>query len=170
MKCTIAVFPSPEVQDRANSYRMRYDSQYALIQPHVKLKWPFNASEQDLPQIINQIEKVAAETDPFEITFHKIKTFYPTNFVLYFGIQDASPLEKLHSHLNEGPLHREEKYVFVPHLTIGQDMVEDEFHDVYGRLKMIRLKLHSKIDRISLLYQLGDKTWTTHQTFLLGKK
>lgn len=170
MKYTIAVFPSREVQERANSYRMRYDSHYALIQPHIKLKWPFEASDDELPQIIEHIEKVASQTEPFTIKFHKIKTFFPTNPVIYLGIQDPSPLVSLHSRLNEGIPGKEEKYVYVPHLTIGQDMVEDEFHDVYGRLKMIDLQLESKIDRLALLYQLGDKTWTTHQTFLLGKK
>ncbi|WP_167577577.1 2'-5' RNA ligase family protein [Ammoniphilus sp. YIM 78166] len=170
MKYTVAIFPGHEVQERANSYRKRYDSHYALIQPHLKLKWPFEASDENLPAIIEQIEQIAKDTEPFELLFHKIKTFYPTNPVLFFGVQDPSSLQTLHSKLNEGPLKREEKYVFVPHLTIAQDMIEDEFHDVYGRLKMINLNLKSKIDRISLLYQLGDKTWTTHQTFLLGQK
>ncbi|RXT14965.1 2'-5' RNA ligase family protein [Ammoniphilus sp. CFH 90114] len=170
MKYTIAIFPGHEVQERANSYRKRYDSHYALIQPHMKLKWPFEATEQEIPEIVTHIENVARETEPFELTFHKIKTFYPTNPVIYFGVQDPTPLTSLHQLLSEGALGRDEKYVFLPHLTIGQDMNEDEFHDVYGRLKMINLNLHSQIDRISLLYQLGDKTWTTHQTFLLGKK
>lgn len=170
MKYTIAIFPGHEVQERANSYRKRYDSHYALIPAHLKLKWPFDASEQDLPAMVDYIERVAKETDPFELTFHKIKTFYPTNPVIYFGVQDPTPLVSLHSKLNEGVLQRDEKYVYLPHLTIGQDMIEDEFHDVYGRLKMVNLNLKSAIDRISLLYQLGDKTWTTHQTFLFGRK
>lgn len=170
MKCTIVVFPGKEVQERANSYRKRYDSHFALIQPHIKLKWPFDISEQELPDIVSYVEKVAAEAEPFPLQFHKIKTFYPTNRVIYFGIQDQTSLSALHSRLNEGPLKKEEKYVFVPHLTIGQDMIEDEFHDVYGRFKMINLNLSCTIDRVSLIYQLDDQTWTTHQTFLLGKK
>lgn len=170
MKYAIAIFPNKDVQERANSYRKRYDSHFALIQPHIKLKWPFEITDAELPKLISYIEKVAAETEPFNIHFHKIKTFYPANRVLYFGIQDPGHLTALHSQFDLGSLKKEEKYVFVPHLTIGQDMIEDEFHDVYGRLKMINIHYESNIDRISLLYQLGDQTWTTHQTFLLGTK
>lgn len=169
MKYTMAIFPGKDVQDRANSYRKRYDSQYAFIQPHIKLKWPFELTENDLPTIVDHMEKIAGETPIFTITFHKIKTFYPTNPVIYFGIQDVEPLVSLHHKLSIEPINSQERYVFAPHLTIGQDMVEDEFHDVYGRLKMIHLNYISRIDRISLLYQLGDHTWTTHQTFLLKK-
>lgn len=170
MKYTIAIFPSKEVQERANSYRKRYDSHFSFIQPHIKLKWPFDITDAELPDVISQIEKIAVDTKPFNIHFHKIKTFYPTNRVLYFGIQESGPLKSLHLQLDSGPLQQQEKYVFVPHLTIGQDMVEDEFHDVYGRLKMIDINFESNIDRFSLLYQLGDQTWTTHQTFLFGKR
>jgi 2'-5' RNA ligase len=171
LRCTIAIFPSVGVQERANSYRMRYDSHYAMIQPHVKLKWPFEVPETDLEMIVKEIESVTKEVSPFSIRFHKIKTFFPTSRVIYMGIQDPTPLTRLHDKLSkQGPLQQEEKYVYIPHLTIGQDMIDDEFHDVYGRLKMLDLNLDSTIDRIHLLYQLGDKTWTAHQTFLLQAK
>jgi 2'-5' RNA ligase len=170
LKCTIAVFPSRGVQERANSYRKRYDTDYALIQPHIKLKSPFDIPEDQLPRLERDIQKVVSQIEPFDVKFHKIKTFYPNTKVIYFGIQETGHITTLHSLLNVDKLHTEEKYVFVPHLTIAQDMVEDEFHDVYGHLKMIDLNLESVIDRIHLLYQLEDRTWTVHQTFLLGKK
>ena len=170
MKCTIVVFPSREVQERANSYRKRYDSQFTWIQPHMKLKWPFEVTDAELPALVAEIETVTSQAEPFSIQFRKIKTFYPNTRVIYFGIQDPSQLENLHNQLNQEPLFRQEKYAFTPHLTIGQDMNEDEFHDVIGRLKMVNLNYTSLVDRVHLLYQLEDQTWTSYQTFLLGKK
>jgi 2'-5' RNA ligase len=170
MRCTLAIVPSREVQERANSYRMRYDSDFAMIQPHIKLKRPFTIEDEDIDTLENHLEELTSEIEPFSISFHRIKTFFPTSPVIYMGIQNPKHIVSLHQKLNSNLLYREEKYVFTPHLTIGQDMIGDEFHDVYGRLKMIQLNLSSRIDRMHLLYQLGDRTWTVHRTFLFKNK
>ncbi|EPR29472.1 2'-5' RNA ligase [Geobacillus sp. WSUCF1] len=56
MKYGIVIFPPKRIQDFANSYRKRYDSHYALIPPHITLKYPFEADEE---QIKKNGERVA---------------------------------------------------------------------------------------------------------------
>ncbi|MGA9287366.1 MAG: hypothetical protein WBV93_03360, partial [Anaerobacillus sp.] len=63
----------------------------------------------------------------------------------------------------------ERDYNFVPHITIAQDLSDDEHSDVYGSLQMKDVNHEEMIDRFQLLYQLENGMWTVHETFHLGK-
>ncbi len=170
MRFGIAIFPQKEVQDIANSFRKRYDPHYSLITPHITLKESFELEEKQVEPIVKQLEEIANTTPRFTIHFHKISTFYPTNNVIYLAIKNTEELNTLHKKLHQGFLKQEQKYSFVPHLTIGQDLSNDELHDVYSRLRMHKIDLNSIVDRFHLLYQLENKTWKNYHTFLFGKK
>jgi 2'-5' RNA ligase len=167
----IVIFPGREIQQLANSYRKRYDPHYPLIPPHLTLKERFEIqSEEKLAEIVEQIGKIAESIQPFNITVTKISTFYPANNTIYLNVENHSSLTKLFEKLHEGILKTERPYGFVPHITIAQKLTVDELHDIYGSLKMLEVKRESRVDRIHLLYQLDDGTWTVYQTFLLGEQ
>lgn len=167
MKYGIAIFPSKELQDKANSLRARYDSRYALIPPHITLKEPFEAN--DIKELVNEIKKIAKETSPFSLQVYKYSSFNPVNNTIYMGVQENEELMRLQNNLNNGALFQEQKYQFVPHITIGQDLDDDEFHDILGRLKMKTINHEEICDRIQLLYQLDNGSWSVYETFVLGK-
>jgi len=167
MKYGIAIFPQKHVQDFANSYRKRYDPHYTLIPPHITLKEAFEMNESELDKAVDHLEKVAEESQPFEIRFHKVSHFHPTNNVIYLAVNNDEPLRTLHEKINSGILYHPHRYPFTPHLTIGQDMSTDELHDVYGSLRMCSLDLHTEVDRFHLLYQLENGSWSVYQSFLL---
>lgn len=169
MQYAIVIFPPRKAQDLANSYRKRYDPQYSLIPPHIKLKTAFELGERKLEDIIDHLEQVAAATEPFQIDFHKVSTFHPTSNVIYFAIRDTDPIVRLHERCNKGILFDEEIYNYVPHLTIAQEMSNDELNDVYGSLRMSKIDITVDIDRFHLLYQMENGMWTVYQTFLLRK-
>jgi 2'-5' RNA ligase len=170
MKYGVAIFPEKKVQDVVNSYRKRYDPHYALIPPHLTLKEAFELEEQELPPAIEHLEQVSQDTPPFDIKLTKVSTFYPTTNVIYIAVEDSDPIATLHQKINSGFLHHESAYKFIPHITIGQKMFEDELHDVYGSLRMNRFDLKTRIDRFHLLYQLENGSWSIYQTFLLRGK
>ncbi|MGO4889387.1 YjcG family protein [Anaerobacillus sp. MEB173] len=169
MKCGIAIFPSKKLQDIANSYRMRYDSHYTLIPPHITLKEPFKTSDENLTSIINEVHEIAKQTKPFFIKVNKVRTFHPLNNTIYLGIEENEALNTLQNRLNSNNLNQEQKYKFVPHITIGQELSDGELFDVVGRLKMEDINHEEIIDRIQLLYQLDNDSWTVYETFHLGK-
>ncbi|GAB6932713.1 2'-5' RNA ligase family protein [Calditerricola satsumensis] len=166
----VCLFPRRDVQERANSYRKRYDPQYARIPPHIKVTEPFTLADDELPAAVANLTEVAKGSEPFTLHFHKFGTFHPTNNVIFFAIQDEPALQKLHRRLYERVVREEPRNPFIPHLTIGQDLTDEELLDVYGRLRMTELNLVSPIDRFHLLYRLDDGTWTVYQTFLFGKE
>jgi 2'-5' RNA ligase len=169
MKYGIAIFPSKNLQDKVNSYRKRYDPHYALIPPHITLKEPFDATEEELQDQISYISSVAKNTEPFSLHINKVGSFHPVNNVIYLKVNDSTELTSLHDELYAGPLAQSQPYNFVPHLTLGQKLSDEEHSDVLERLRMIDIEHEETINRFQLLYQLENGHWTVYETFRLGK-
>lgn len=165
----LVVYPADEVQNIANAYRKRYDTQYAFILPHIKLAEPFELPEERLPELMQELEKTALSLEPFTIRFHKVGSFAPTNNVVYLGIKDHSTLIKLNQ-LLEGILPTPaQQYSYIPHLTIGQNLTYGELNDVYSRLRMIKIDMDSLIGSFHLLVRSENMVWKTIQSFSFGK-
>ncbi|MGM8214634.1 YjcG family protein [Bacillaceae bacterium W0354] len=165
----IAVFPSKKVQDIANSYRMRYDPSYEKIPPHITLKERFEASEVELEAMIKELNKLAKNMKPFEIEINKVSSFSPVTNTVYLKVVPHEQLDYLNDQLHQGVFPAERKYSFVPHITISQDLSDDEHSDVYGSLRMLTFDIKDVIDRFQLLYQLDNGSWTVYETFKFGE-
>ncbi|MGM0879522.1 MAG: 2'-5' RNA ligase family protein [Bacillota bacterium] len=164
----IAVFPEKHVQDIAGSWRLRHDPHFCFIPAHMTVREQEEWSEEQLQIAIAHLEQVTTSLPPFSVLFNRVSTFYPVNHVLYLALQDTTPMQKLHEAVCSGPLtNHEPKYVYTPHITIGQNMSADELHDLYGNLRMKSFDLTSKIDRLHLLYQTENGSWTAYQSFVL---
>ncbi|WP_078408714.1 YjcG family protein [Priestia abyssalis] len=170
MKYGVVIFPSKTLQDAANSYRKRYDTHYALIAPHLTVKETFEASENEIKEISQELERVANTTEPFNLNVTKVSSFSPVNNVLYFKVEKNEALEDLYERLHTGSLSQESPYAFVPHITIGQGLSDDEHLDVYSQLKLVDVSHSEIVDRFHLMYQLDNDTWTVYETFRFGKE
>jgi 2'-5' RNA ligase len=169
MKYGIALFPSKKLQDLVNSYRKRYDPHYALVPPHLTLKTAFEASEDEVKMIAQELHKAAEDAKPLKISIKKVSSFSPVNNVIYLKVEPTEELQELHEKLHTGSLNSQPEYSFVPHITIGQNLSDDEHSDVLGSIKMLDIQHEEVIDRFHLLYQLENGSWTVYETFLLGK-
>jgi|SRR5690554_1762133 2'-5' RNA ligase len=167
MKFGIVAFPSKKLQDLANTYRKRYDSHYSKITPHITLKETFEVEESGIQTVSKKIESIAKKFGPLKIKTSKIGSFFPTTNVIYFKIEPTDKLQQLHDALNEEINIGNPRHVFIPHITIGQDLTEAEHDDIYPQLKMIGINEEEEIDRIHLVYQLEDGSWTTYETYKL---
>lgn len=170
MKFGVVIFPSKKLQDLANSYRKRYDPHYALIPPHLTLKTGFEATEEAAKIYADKLRNIAGNRSPFSLKTSKISSFQPVNNVIYLKIDPTEALATLYSEINREFSDQNSEYSFVPHITIGQKLSNDEHSDVYGSLRMTRLDHEEIIDRFHLLYQLDNGSWTVYETFRLGKE
>lgn len=170
MKYGIAIFPSKALQDKVNSYRKRYDPHYALIPPHITLKYAFDMDDDSIKAIVDQIKQVAKSTPPFSIEITKVSSFHPVNNVIYFKIEESERLTTLQNRLNSDDLRDNRDYNFVPHITIGQKLSDEEHADVLQSLKMKEIHHEEVVDRFQLLYQLDNGSWTVYETFHLGEE
>lgn len=168
MKYGIVIFPSKKLQDLANSYRKRYDPHYALIPPHLTLKQAFD-SDMDVQTITSKLEEVAGQHEPFNLNIQKVSSFQPLNNTIYMKANPVPELEKLSGALYETLPGDKPEHPFVPHITIAQDLSNDEHSDVYGQLRMLGVEHEETINRFHLVYQLENGSWTVFETFRLGK-
>lgn len=168
MKYGIVAFPSKKIQDLANTYRKRYDTHYALITPHLTLKDPFEADETQIPEIATKLQKIASQFEPLKIHASRISSFSPTTNAIYFRIEPTDELSNFHKTIQDELNIGESKHVFVPHITIAQDLTDAEHDDILGQLRMTGVNEQDTIDRIHLMYQLEDGSWTTYETFKLN--
>ncbi|TCP19507.1 2'-5' RNA ligase [Scopulibacillus darangshiensis] len=164
MKYGVAMFPSKELQDKANSLRKRYDPHYALIPPHITLKSPFEVEEDQVEDVISKIKEVAKSTEPVTIKVNKVGSFSPINSVIYFKVEPTDQVIDLYKKLHSDNLEGNEDYTFVPHVTIAQNLTDEEHSDVLGSLKMKDIHHEEVIDRFQILYQLENESWTVYET------
>jgi 2'-5' RNA ligase len=170
MKYGIAIFPSKKIQDEANSYRKRYDPHYPLIPPHITIKEAFEADDALIEELVPELKRIANETEPITIQINKVSSFVPVTNTIYLKVEPSKQLDELYEKLHTGKFPQNKKYAFVPHITIGQKLLDDEYSDVFGRLKMRNFQFEEKVDRFQLLYQLDNGSWTVYESFVFGKE
>ncbi len=170
MKYGVVVFPAKSLQDFANSYRKRYDPNYAKIPPHITLKAEFQVHDDEINGIVRILHELANNARPFNIKMTKFSSFQPVNNVIYLKIDPNTELEKLHKEISSRFPEHVPEYVYAPHITIAQNLSNEEHSDVYGTLKMRRVNMQDKIDHFHLLYQLENGSWTVYETFRFGKE
>ncbi|KXH79804.1 YjcG family protein [Sporosarcina sp. HYO08] len=168
MKYGIVAFPSKKLQDLANAYRKRYDPHYALITPHMTIKGAFEANDQEIEEVAKAIYEVTKKHKPFELKVSKVSTFAPITNAIYFKAVPNEELISLHKDLNHNFFGNEPDFSFVPHITVAQKLSSGEHDDIIGQLKMTGVDHSEMIDRLHLLYQLEDGSWTVYETFRLG--
>ncbi|CEG26141.1 2'-5' RNA ligase family protein [Bacillus sp. B-jedd] len=169
MRFGVVLFPSKQLQDWVNSYRKRYDPHYSLIAPHLTVVNAFEATEEEAESIAGQLREAVKKHDPFTLKTSKISSFHPVNNVIYLKVDPSDEIIALHKDLNDLLESPGMQYKFVPHVTVGQKLSDDEHFDVYGTLKMQGIDHEEEIDRVHLLYQLENGQWTVYETFRLGK-
>lgn len=169
MKYGVVIFPTKPLQDFVNSYRKRYDPHYAHIPPHITLKARFEVDDQQINEVVQKLRDVAKKVNPFDINVTKFSSFKPVNNVIYLKIAPKEDLENLHSKISARFPDHVPEYLYVPHITIGQELSNDEHTDIYGSLKMLQVNKQDTIDRFHLLYQLENGSWTVYETFQFGK-
>ncbi|MBM7647513.1 2'-5' RNA ligase [Bacillus ectoiniformans] len=171
MKFGVVIFPSKKLQDLVNSYRKRYDPHYSLIPPHLTLKGPFEADENDMDALADKLKVIAKKYQPFTYQVSKVKSFQPVSNVVYLKVDPHETLSALNEEMQSDEFPKnDEEFAFVPHLTVAQSLSNAEHHDVYNSLNMLSIEEEEKVDRFHLLYQLENGAWTVYETILLGRE
>lgn len=168
MKYGIAIFPSKPIQDEANSYRKRYDPHYSLIPPHITLKESFEADDDKVHQLVQELRELAKETEPFTFNINKVSTFSPVTNTIYLKVDASQKLVNLYEKMQSGVFPANKEFAFIPHITVAQKLSDQEYADVFGSLQLKDIQLEDEVDRFQLLYQLENGSWTVYESFVFG--
>ncbi len=144
------------------------------IVPHMTLVYPFTPVF-SLYRVYEQLEKVAKETPPFNITLNRIKYFEGENNVAYAALENKRIVKKLHIDLTkalEGLIKErsiDSKYTlerFMPHVTLGSGIPDDVLPELQKKLARYYLHYDNYITEFSLFTEI-DGAWQRKRVFEL---
>ncbi len=102
------------------------DPNAAGIPPHVTLLPPTALREAALTRVEVHLRCVAAQGQPFEMVLRGSATFRPVSPVVFVPVvKGLADCERLQARVRSGPLHRELKFPYHPHVTVAHDLPEE---------------------------------------------
>ena len=144
------------------------DPNAARIPPHVTLLPPTDVPSDSLPEIEEHLRLVAMAEQDFEIRLRGSATFRPVSPVVFVPlVQGISECERLEAKVREGPLHREIRFPYHPHVTVAHDLPADALDDAFGALASYEADF--LVHGFSLFEQDADGTWRPQRDFVFGR-
>ncbi|HKA68655.1 MAG TPA: 2'-5' RNA ligase family protein [Actinomycetes bacterium] len=165
----VAVAVPPPYGAQLQAWRERLGDPTAhAIPAHITLLPPTRVAEGELIKIDAHLREVAAgEAGPFPLVLRGTGTFRPISPVVFvqvtLGIADC---ERLESRVRSGPLSRDLRFPYHPHVTIAQDLPDDVLDRAFGALSGYDARF--EVTEFSR-YELGsDGVWRAERDYRLG--
>lgn len=147
------------------------DPQADYIPSHLTLLGPTDLAEERLPEVDKHLAKLAAEHPPFTLHLRGTGTFRPINDVVFIAVvAGISECEQLERRIRTGPLARELRFPYHPHVTVA--------HDVDGQIGGARLdavferladfEARFDVDCFTLFEHGADGLWRPQRDFFLS--
>ena len=137
------------------------------IVPHVTLLPPTPVDDSSLPAIEEHLRKVAADEDTFEIILRGSATFLPVSPVVFVPlVQGISECERLEEKVRSGPLDREVRFPYHPHVTVAHDLPPDALRRAFDAIRGYEASF--RVWGFTLFEQDVDGTWRPQRDFVFG--
>lgn len=137
------------------------------IVPHITLLPPTEVDSAVLPTIEEHLRQLAMTKQSFEIRLRGSATFLPVSPVVFVPlVQGIGECEQLEADVRTGPLARELRFPYHPHVTVAHDLPLDAL----GRAFML-LQHYEAVFRVwgfTLFEQDVDGTWRPQRDFVFG--
>src|SRR5437763_3009337 len=105
------------------------------IVPHVTLLPPTGVDPGSLPAIEEHLRKIAAQEDAFESRLRGSATFLPVSPVVFVPlVQGIADCERLEAKVRSGPLWREVRFPYHPHVTVAHHLPEEALVRAFDQL------------------------------------
>lgn len=108
------------------------DERAATVPTHITVIPPMEIPGDSWPVVRAHIRAVANDTSPFVIELRGSGTFMPTSPVVFISVaRGISECQTLSSRLRHGVLNQHLAFPYHPHVTIAQDVCEEELERAY---------------------------------------
>jgi 2'-5' RNA ligase len=141
------------------SARERFgDPQAGQIPPHVTLLPPTAVADAVLPAVHEHLMRVASTEQPFELVLRGSGTFRPVSPVTFVPLAAGiSACERLESKVRSGPLARDVRFNYHPHVTVAHDVADDLLDRAFAELASYCAQF--LVHGFTLFEQGADKAW-----------
>jgi 2'-5' RNA ligase len=169
--CNLGVaiaIPEPHATVLA-SWRERVgDLEGRRIPPHVTLLPPTEVPTDRLPAVAEHLTAAAGAAEPFEMHLSGTGTFRPVSDVVFVvvaaGIAQCEQLERM---VRAGPLQRETRFPYHPHVTVAHDIPPVGLDAAYAGLAGFDVRF--RVGVFTMFAQGSDRVWVPQREFPLGR-
>jgi 2'-5' RNA ligase len=105
------------------------------IPTHVTLLSPTEITDDEVPEIHEHLERVAAAQAPFTMRLRSTGTFRPVSPVVFVQVAGGiSECERIEQEIRTGPLKREVRFYYHPHVTIAHHVDDAAMDRAFNEL------------------------------------
>lgn len=143
------------------------DPAAARVPPHVTLLPPTEVPAASMPDIEAHLAATAAAFPPFEMHLSGTGTFRPVSDVVFVVVAAGiAQCERLESAVRSGPLARETRFPYHPHVTVAHDIPPDGLDRAYTGLAGFEARF--PVPAFSVFEQETGGVWVPRKDFTLG--
>jgi 2'-5' RNA ligase len=159
--------PAPWAQE-LSGWRARVgDPAAARVPPHVTLLPPTQVPVASMPAIEDHLAETAGTHQPFEMHLSGTGTFRPVSDVVFVVVAAGiAQCERLESAVRSGPLARETRFPYHPHVTVAHDIPPDGLDRAYTGLAGFEARF--PVPAFSVFEQETGGVWVPRKDFTLG--
>ncbi len=165
------VVPPPASIEIDGLRRALGDRQLGRIEPHVTIIPPINVPDDEVADVLAVVSAAAAAAPgPVELTLGPVATFAEDSPVRFLDVDPWAPVEALHEACWTGPLDRERRRPFHPHVTVDIDGGTTAGEDPAIAL-LAGYRTEVVIDRLTVLEHVdepGARRWEPYVAHRLG--
>jgi 2'-5' RNA ligase len=137
------------------------------IPPHVTLLPPTELTTDDLAEVEEHLRVVAEAHEPFVMHLRGSGTFRPVSPVVFVPLaQGISECERLEAKVRSGPLERDVRFPYHPHVTVAHDLPPDALRRAFDAVRGYEACF--RVWGFTLFEQDVDGTWRPQRDFVFG--
>ena len=154
----------PELQRWRESFG---DPLASAIPTHITLLPPTEVTVSLLPDIDKHLSAVAARHRPFPIRLRGTATFRPVSPVVFTALATGiAECERVERDVRSGPLARELRFPYHPHVTVAHDLSDDVLDRAFKELSDYDARFRAP--GFSLYEHGTDGIWRRHRDYLFA--
>jgi 2'-5' RNA ligase len=145
------------------------DPMASLIPAHLTLLGPteVDATPAAAAKIDEHLSTTAAEHRPFQVHLRGTGTFRPVTQVVFVAVASGiASCERLAADIRSGPLDRELRFPYHPHVTVAHDVPDASLDAVFEELAGFEARF--PIDAFTLYEHGPTGRWQPQRRFLLA--
>jgi 2'-5' RNA ligase len=158
--------PAPWAQELAGWRDRVGDPEGARVPPHVTLLPPTRVPAAALPAIEDHLADTAAAYPPFEMHLSGTGTFRPVSDVVFVVVAAGiAQCERLEAAVRSGPLARQTRFPYHPHVTVAHDIPDEALDRAYDGLADFDARF--PVAAFTVFEQETGGVWITRKDFVL---
>jgi 2'-5' RNA ligase len=163
----VAISIPPPWRDELAGWRERVgDPEGRRVPPHVTLLPPTEVPVDRMPAVEEHLAATAAGCAPFELHLSGTGTFRPVSDVVFVVVAAGiAQCEQLERRVRSGPLERQTRFPYHPHVTVAHDIPAEGLDAAYAGLAAFEARF--TVAGFTVFEQEASGVWLPRRDFAL---